>query len=794
MMLKKLTEFIDSHSTCVYSYLKLCTTAKSQLLLKTELLRLLNVAELCDCNQELKGSEFERMIRCTEEAVVRDMQICFSVRWTSGDWDYLRFHADHGSFEIIDPEDFLIFKEKFVMQEASGAAWVPEIDVRPFRREVPHLTQRSSIGDGVKFMNRHLARRLTGKMQNRLLDFLKLHQFQNVQLLLNQRIQSVPDLVAALKETLDYLEGLSNESTWVEFEADLPVAGFEPGWGRTVTQVTEMMGLLLDLLESPAPEVLEQFLSRIPMVSKLAILSPHGFFGQSNVLGLPDTGGQVVYILDQVRALEKQMRLDLHNQGLNITPKILVVTRLIPEAGETTCNQRRERIAGTDNAEILRVPFHYANGEVVPHWISRFEIWPYLERFAMDVKRDLLAEFNGRPDLIIGNYSDGNLVASRLSREFKVTQCNIAHALEKTKYLYSALYWKDQDPQYHFSCQFTADLLAMNHADFIITSTYQEIAGTEAGAGQYESYTTFTMPDLYRVVHGVNIFDPKFNIVSPGADETVYFPYTQKKRRLTSLHKEIEGIIYGKPGRGARGQLKDKSKPLLFAMSRLDQIKNVSGLVRWYAESEELQDEANLFLVAGKVNPEDSSDHEEQEQARLVHELIDEYKLDGKVRWVNAMSDRVFNGEMYRVIADKGGAFVQPARFEAFGLTVIEAMSSGLPTFATCFGGPLEIIEDGVSGFHIDPTDGQHSAAVMLDFMRRANRDKTVWQAMSDGALARVEAAYTWRLYARRLLSLTRIYGFWKYMSEVQFEEFHHYLELLYGLMYRPLANQLDPE
>jgi hypothetical protein len=29
------------------------------------------------------------------------------------------------------------------------------------------------------------------------------------------------------------------------------------------------------------------------------------------------------------------------------------------------------------------------------------------------------------------------------------------------------------DPTYHFSCQFTADLIAMNHADFIITSTYQ---------------------------------------------------------------------------------------------------------------------------------------------------------------------------------------------------------------------------------------------------------------------------------------------------------------------------------
>ncbi len=41
--------------------------------------------------------------------------------------------------------------------------------------------------------------------------------------------------------------------------------------------------------------------------------------------------------------------------------------------------------------------------------------------------------------------------------------------------------------------------------------------------------------------------------------------------------------------------------------------------------------------------------------------------------------------------ADKHGAFVQPALYEAFGLTVVEAMSCGLPTFATNQGGPAEV-------------------------------------------------------------------------------------------------------
>lgn len=62
--------------------------------------------------------------------------------------------------------------------------------------------------------------------------------------------------------------------------------------------------------------------------------------------------------------------------------------------------------------------------------------------------------------------------------------------------------------------------------------------------GQYESHTAFTLPGLYRVVHGIDVFDPKFNIVSPGADMTIYFPYSETENRLTSLHSSIEKLLF----------------------------------------------------------------------------------------------------------------------------------------------------------------------------------------------------------------------------------------------------------
>jgi sucrose synthase len=78
------------------------------------------------------------------------------------------------------------------------------------------------------------------------------------------------------------------------------------------------------------------------------------------------------------------------------------------------------------------------------------------------------------------------------------------------------------------------------------------------------------------------VYDPKFNIVSPGADADIYFPYSATERRLTSLHPDLHELVYGSGGDGTGiGTLKDHSKPILFTMARLDRVKNLTGLVEW---------------------------------------------------------------------------------------------------------------------------------------------------------------------------------------------------------------------
>ncbi|XP_022770874.1 sucrose synthase 2 isoform X1 [Durio zibethinus] len=742
--------------------------------------------------QRLSDGPFSEVLKSAQEAIVLPPYVAIAVRPRPGVWEYVRVNVHDLSVDQLSVSEYLRFKEALADGEDSKS-FVLELDFEPFNASFPRPNRSSSIGNGVQFLNRHLS---SSMFRNKdclepLLNFLRAHKYKGHALMLNDRILSIPRLQAALAKAEDHLSKLPPDAPYSEFEYVLQGMGFERGWGDTAAHVLEMMHLLLDILQAPDPSTLETFLGRVPMVFNVVILSPHGYFGQANVLGLPDTGGQVVYILDQVRALENEMLLRIQRQGLDITPRILIVTRLIPDAKGTSCNQRLERVSGTEHTHILRVPFRSEKG-ILRKWISRFDVWPYLETFAEDVASEIAAELQGIPDFIIGNYSDGNLVASLLAYKMGVTQCTIAHALEKTKYPDSDIYWKKFDEKYHFSCQFTADLIAMNNADFIITSTYQEIAGTKNTVGQYESHTAFTLPGLYRVVHGIDVFDPKFNIVSPGADMCIYFPYSDKEKRLTALHGSIEELLYDPRQNDEHiGTLSDRTKPIIFSMARLDRVKNMTGLVECYGKNTKLRELANLVIVAGYIDVKKSKDREEIEEIEKMHGLMKEYQLDGQFRWIVAQTNRARNGELYRYIADTKGIFVQPAFYEAFGLTVVEAMTCGLPTFATCHGGPAEIIEHGISGFHIDPYHPDQTAELLADFFQRCKEDPSYWTKISDGGLKRIYERYTWKIYSERLMTLAGVYSFWKYVSKLERRETRRYLEMFYILKFRDLVKSV---
>ncbi len=743
------------------------------------------------------ASDLGKLIYYTQEIIQEESSLCFIIRPKIASQEVYRLTGDL-SIEPMTVQELLDLRDRFVNRYNPNEGDLLELDFGPFYDYTPVIRDPKNIGKGVQFLNRYLSSKLFADPKQwleTLFNFLRLHQYNGVQLLINERIQSQQQLSEQVKKAITFVSSRPNEQPYEEFRFDLQTMGFEPGWGNTAQKVQETLSILDELLDSPAPQTLEAFISRIPMIFRIVLVSAHGWFGQEGVLGRPDTGGQVVYVLDQAKNLEKQLQEDATLAGLgrlNVQPKVIILTRLIPNSDGTLCNQRLEKVYDTENAWILRVPLREFNPNMTQNWISRFEFWPYLETFAIDAEKELLAEFHGRPDLIVGNYTDGNLVAFLLSRRLGVTQCNIAHALEKSKYLFSNLYWQDLEDKYHFSLQFTADLLAMNAANFIISSTYQEIVGTPDSVGQYESLKCFTMPELYHVVNGIELFSPKFNVVPPGVNEKAYFPYTRTQERVESDRIRLEEMLFTlEDETQIFGTLDDPSKRPLFSMARLDRIKNLTGLAECFGRSKELQERCNLILVAGKLRTEESGDNEERDEIVKLYRIIEEYNLHGKIRWLGVRLTKSDSGEIYRVIGDRQGIFVQPALFEAFGLTILESMISGLPTFATQFGGPLEIIQDQVNGFYINPTNLEETAEKILVFLDKCEQNPNYWYEISQRAIDRVYSTYTWKIHTSKLLSLARIYGFWNFISRENREDLLRYIEALFYLIYKPRAQQL---
>ncbi|KAK2990185.1 hypothetical protein RJ640_014637, partial [Escallonia rubra] len=626
-------------------------------------------------HEELIKDAFGELLISSQEAVFCVPRVALAVRPRPGVFEYVCLNVEALTVEEFSVNEYLEFKENLT-DKCGNDNFVFEVDFKPFSSD-DHPTLSASIGNGMQFLTQRISSKMfhDKKSVQQLVDFLQCMSYKGKKLMLNNKIQSLNALQYVLRMAVNHLSLLPLDTPCSEFQHKFQAVGLERGWGDTAELV----------------------------------------------------------------ALEREMLKRIKEQGLDIIPQILIVTRLLPDAVGTTCNQRLEKVYGTEHSHILRVPFRTRKG-IVRKWISRFEVWPYLETFTQDAAREIVEELQAKPDLIIGNYSDGNLVASLLSRKFGATQCTIAHALEKT-------------------------------------NKYSE--------GQYESHTAFTMPGLYRVVHGIDVFDPKFNIVSPGADMSLYFPYTEKEKRLTSLHLEIDDLLFSSiENKEHLCVLKDRRKPILFTMARMDNVKNLTGLVEWYAKNARLRELVNLVVVGGDRRKA-SKDLEEQAQMKTMYGLIDTYKLNGQFRWISSQMNRVRNGELYRYIADTRGAFVQPAFYEAFGLTVVESMTCGLPTFATVNGGPAEIIVHGKSGFHIDPYNGDQAAALLVSFFEKCKQDPSYWDTISTAAIKRIHEKYTWQIYSERLLTMAGVYGFSKYISKPDHLAKSRYLEMFWALKYR---------
>ena len=90
--------------------------------------------------------------------------------------------------------------------------------------------------------------------------------------------------------------------------------------------------------------------------------------------------------------------------------------------------------------------------------------------------------------------------------------------------------------------------------------------------------------------------------------------------------------------------------------------------------------------------------------------------------------------------------FVCPSVYEPFGLINLEAMACGAPVVASGVGGILEVVQDGITGFLVEPRRPDQLA----DRIGRLLSDRALARTMGRAGRARVEERFSWDSVAAR--------------------------------------------
>ena len=433
----------------------------------------------------------------------------------------------------------------------------------------------------------------------------------------------------------------------------------------------------------------------------ILLISVHGLIRADQLeLGRDaDTGGQTKYVVELARTL---------GELKDVEHVDLLTRRVIDSDISKDYAQVYESIS--NKTQIVRLDAGPAG------YLPKEELWDYLDTFA-DNALAYIRELGRTPDIIHTHYADAGYVGVRLANLLGIPLVHTGHSLGRVKrrrLLASGLKRDEIETRYNMTRRIEAEEDTLATAELVIASTQNEI---EEQYGLYDHY----QPELMRVI-------------APGTDlERFHTPTGTEASK--PIAQELQRF------------LQEPDKPMILALSRPDERKNITTLIEAYGESKKLQAMANLVIVAG--NRYDIREMESGARNVLSDILlsIDQYDLYGKVAYPkNHTPDDV--PLLYRLAAATHGVFINPALTEPFGLTLIEAAASGLPIVATEDGGPQDIIGHCHNGLLINPLDSEAMSQALLKVLK----DRKKWDKLSANGLKGAHQYYSWQAHAKSYL------------------------------------------
>lgn len=396
-----------------------------------------------------------------------------------------------------------------------------------------------------------------------------------------------------------------------------------------------------------------------------------------------DTGGHIKYLLELAETSAKDPaieRIELVTRGF-VDPKL--GAQYEPDVGEMSGKIRLIRFDDGEASYLPKEELHQRHDPLCDAFLA------YLE------KLDRL------PDLIHAHYADAGVLARSAKEALGIPYVFTGHSLGAVKR--QANGGGDEELERRIAIEENA----LATADAVIASSRDE------AEAQYAHYRS--------------IEAGRIRVIPPGCELDRFEGATPS----TKVQQDVERF------------LRESLKPIILAIARPVRKKNLLGLVEAYAGDRELQQMANLVIVAGCRGELSDLEPECREVCEELIRAVDAHDLYGKVAYPKS-HDPDDIPAYYALARESGGVFVNPALNEPFGLTLLEAAAARLPVVATDSGGPNDIVERCKNGLLVCPRDPRAIARACKDII--SDRRSWIRYASAGGDAV---AAYDWKAHCR---------------------------------------------
>lgn len=175
----------------------------------------------------------------------------------------------------------------------------------------------------------------------------------------------------------------------------------------------------------------------------------------------------------------------------------------------------------------------------------------------------------------------------------------------------------------------------------------------------------------------------------------------------------------------------------LFCCSRIRPLKNIIGMIKAFALIKKEFPEADLY-IAGAA---DENYLGKCEKEIATNNLNDSVHLLGNISIKDVQNE-----------LSKANCLIIPSFQENSPLTIAEAMAAGVPVVASRVGGIPEMIEDGKTGFLVDP----HDTKSIFEAVSKILADDSLAHSMGNNAKETARKRYSAAMVAEKTLQVYR--------------------------------------